>query len=314
MMNQQLSRDLGSSSQSNSDMDGNQILRSRIEEQSTLIVSLKTRNDQLLAKINSAESQNLKLIEQQNLLQEELNKDAHRFKVLEDRFNELADHNKEIIKIKDEYKVSLEKLTLENANLRNQLNAKESQKIVDFYNQIEGLNKELENERQLSANQKTENTKIRAELAELQEKFGKVTAEFTDLTATHEKTIADHKSEKEVLVKDLTATKTALKACKVEVKTLVESNFSRAQMIEALNSENKLKNEAISSLKFEIQKLKDKWKNEIDKVDSNYRIKCLLDEIAGFKNRISQLDLHRDQLKNQLSSEKLLNERLRSYE
>jgi len=231
--------------------------------------------------------------------------------------------------LKNEYKSTVEKLTLENSNLRNQLNEVDSKKICDFYNEIESLNQSLEEARNLEMNQKSENIKIRAEHAEILSKFEKLNLEFQQLLAENEKEILKNENFNKTyldnenipntaivpnLKKDVSELKLQNENFKLEIKNLVETNFKRANTIDQLNSENKSKNDEILKLKDEILKLTDRWKKESDKVDSNYRIKSLMEEIEGYKDDIFRLDMHRGQLKNQLSSEKMLNERLRSYE
>merc|ERR1712226_1707647 len=151
----------------NSVMDGNDILRSRIEEQSNLIVSLK----------------------QQNVFKDQIYKDTKRFEILEQRFDHLAKYNEETIRVKDEYKTRVEKLTLENTNLKNELNAKESQKIIDFYNEIESLNKKLQIESNLNEELQQNNKKLIKDEIILKENFSNLTAKFNNLVMNHEKLV-----------------------------------------------------------------------------------------------------------------------------
>ena len=97
------------------------LLRSRIEEQSRLIMILKQRGDEYIRKNQILEKQNKELydnIEHYNTDVKDLEKKCD---LLNSRFNDLADNHEELIKIKDDYKKNNVVLKEENQKLKVEL-------------------------------------------------------------------------------------------------------------------------------------------------------------------------------------------------
>ena len=299
-------------------MDGNTILRNRVEEQSSLICSLKSRNDHLLSKINAAEKQNLALVNNQAILKQQIEEDSKRFELLETRFDDLSKYNNEIIAIKNEYKQTIEKLTEENASIRNQLNEKDSQRIIDFYNQIDELKVQLAEKDATIGRKESEILKKVTENSKLKEKLSQINK---TVIPNLEKSLKisqsenDHSNKK---IEELIVTKENLEANiaqnKTEIKNLINTSFSRAQKIEELEHLIEKRDSAVKNLKIEVQELKDKWELEKEKVDRDYKIKMLQQALNDFKGQFEALNLHKNRLKKELSNEKILNQKLRNYQ
>ena len=97
------------------------LLRSRIEEQSRLIMILKQRGDEYIRKNQILEKQNKDLyekIENYNTDVKELEKKCD---LLNNRFNDLAENHEELIKIKDDYKKNNGALKDDNQRLKLEL-------------------------------------------------------------------------------------------------------------------------------------------------------------------------------------------------
>ena len=307
-----------SDNHSNLEMDGNTILRNRVEEQSSLICSLKSRNDHLLSKINAAEKQNLALVNNQAILKQQIEEDSKRFELLETRFDDLSKYNNEIIAIKNEYKQTIEKLTEENASIRNQLNEKDSQRIIDFYNQIDELKVQLAEKSATIREKESEIGKKVSENSELNEKLSHINK---TIIPNLEKSLKisqsenDHSNQK---IEELIVTKENLEANivqnKGEIKNLINTSFSRAQKIEELEHVIEKRDSAVKNLKIEVQELKDRWELEREKVDRDYKIKMLQQALNDFKGQFEALNLHKNRLKKELSNEKILNQKLRNYQ
>ncbi|KAK1789009.1 hypothetical protein P4O66_014967, partial [Electrophorus voltai] len=94
------------------------MLRSRIDEQSSLICILKQRADEMLLRCQALERINGELEMLQTAVQAELESERERSAQLEKRFMDLAANHRELISFKDEYKRRNAELTKENRRLR----------------------------------------------------------------------------------------------------------------------------------------------------------------------------------------------------
>lgn len=94
------------------------MLRSRIDEQSQLICILKRRADDAVLRAGTLERVNRELEKFRENAQEMLDVEMKRSKMLERRFEELAENHEELIRFKDEYKRQNEQLRKENKELR----------------------------------------------------------------------------------------------------------------------------------------------------------------------------------------------------
>ena len=100
------------------DKTENAMLRSRIDEQSQLIMILKNRADEAITRIQTLEKINTELVSFRDNAKEQLDQEIRKFKLLDGRFNDLASNHEELIKYKDEYKRVNIELRRENELLR----------------------------------------------------------------------------------------------------------------------------------------------------------------------------------------------------
>jgi len=100
---------------------------------------------------------------------------------------------------------------------------------------------------------------------------------------------------------------------KRELDKMVSSNMKRGEMLSKLQSEKTDVENALEKAKKEIKQLQLKWKNQLEQIDVNYRIKSLQEQLEEAREEISGLEMHKTRLKNELNAEKLLNSRLRQY-
>lgn len=123
------------------DKTENAMLRSRIDEQSQLIMILKNRADEAVTRIQTLERINKELTDFRENAQEDLNHEIRKFNLLDARFNDLASNHEEMIKYKDEYKRVNADLRKENDRLKDE-NAKLFNSTIlekeDTIRQLEG--------------------------------------------------------------------------------------------------------------------------------------------------------------------------------
>ena len=105
---------------SEDDKNENALLRSRIDEQSQLIMFLKQRLDEAAISTKTIEKLNKELENKRDELRVELQLSTSRFNTLDARFNDLARNHEELIKFKDEYKRQNDVLNKENERLRSE--------------------------------------------------------------------------------------------------------------------------------------------------------------------------------------------------
>ena len=121
------------------DKTENAMLRSRIDEQSQLIMILKNRADEAVIRTQTLEKINSELIEFRENSTENLNHEIRKFNLLDKRFNDLAENHEELIKYKDEYKRVNVELRAENTRLRDENARLFSQAILEKDEMIQKL-------------------------------------------------------------------------------------------------------------------------------------------------------------------------------
>ncbi|KAM9484654.1 coiled-coil domain-containing protein 89 isoform 2-T2 [Salvelinus alpinus] len=119
------------------------MLRSRIDEQSSLICILKQRADDMLLRCQALERINSELEDLRADVQTELDKEKKRSMQLEQRFMDLAANHQELIHFKDEYKRQNAKLKQENERLREENEKLFSKDLQDKETVVLKLTQEL---------------------------------------------------------------------------------------------------------------------------------------------------------------------------
>lgn len=107
------------------------MLRSRIDEQSSLICILKQRADELLLRYQALQRINTEVEGQATGCQKELDSERKKAELIEKRFMDLAANNQAIIAFMDEYKNLNVQLKLENRQLQSENETLFSQKLQD---------------------------------------------------------------------------------------------------------------------------------------------------------------------------------------
>jgi hypothetical protein len=130
---------------SEDDKSENGMLRSRIDEQSQLIMILKQRADDVSRKSQTLEKINKEMIEFRENAKVMLDGEIRKYNMLNSRFDDLASNHQELIKIKDEYKRSNQDLRLESSRLREENERLFSGAIIEKDRQIADLDRKLTN-------------------------------------------------------------------------------------------------------------------------------------------------------------------------
>lgn len=123
--------------------DSTEMLRSRIDEQSSLICILKQRADELLLRCQAVQKINSEVESRATDCQRELDGERKKAELLERRFMDLAANNQSIIAFMDEYKSQNAQLKLENKELQSENEALFSQKLQDKEVLVEKLMQEI---------------------------------------------------------------------------------------------------------------------------------------------------------------------------
>ena len=113
------------------DATGTGMLRSRIDEQSSLICMLKQRADEVLLRYQAQQQINTELEGRLTDCQKELDSERKKAELLERRFMDLAANNQAIIAFMEEHKNENAQLKLENKQLQSENDTLFSQKLQD---------------------------------------------------------------------------------------------------------------------------------------------------------------------------------------
>lgn len=96
----------------------NALLRSRIDEQSQLIMMLKRRSDEATTNAQTLERINSELVEFRENAVQGLEEQMRKYNLLDERFMHLASNHEAMIQIKDEYKLQNAALRADNRRLQ----------------------------------------------------------------------------------------------------------------------------------------------------------------------------------------------------
>lgn len=111
--------------------DTTEVLRSRIDEQSSLICILKQRADEVLLRCQALQKINTELEGRVMDCQKELDSERKKAELLEKRFMDLAANNQAIIAFMEEHKNQNAQLKLENKQLQSENETLFSKKLQD---------------------------------------------------------------------------------------------------------------------------------------------------------------------------------------
>uniref|UniRef100_UPI0037E8535E coiled-coil domain-containing protein 89 n=1 Tax=Semicossyphus pulcher TaxID=241346 RepID=UPI0037E8535E len=239
------------------------MLRSRINEQSSLICMMKQRADELLLQFEALHKINTELESQMKDCQTELDGERKKADLIERRFMDLAANNQAIIAFMDEYKNQNGVLKLENDQLQAENETLFSQKLQDKEVFVQKLIQEI---KQLTEAYTKKENEYRENLAGCQSKL--------------QKQAAQHQAKEALLLGQVLVSqqqqREAVEMCKDLKMKLQKAGEEHAlkdtKMRESITSLNKEKDKLlhlsmergklIQVKQEEIQELETKWKEE----------------------------------------------------
>lgn len=312
------------------DKTENAMLRSRIDEQSQLIMILKNRADEAFARIATLERINKELTEFRDNAKDNIDHEIRKFNLLDKRFNDLASNHEEMIKYKDEYKRVNVELRQENEKLKDE-NARLFSKAIlekdDTIRQLEGklvtardqytsLETKYRNAIQ-EGRSKEEN--LRKEIQALQDKLrADVKALQHKLNDTEERLKgANYKLQNQIDSRQNAESEASGKIQQLtkEKDDLLDLAMQRGKIIQKEQTDNKMLKKKISDMEKAVQDMQEKFEREAAAVNANRAVRKLKDELDDAETKATEVTKEFEAYKKHTSAllkkEKELNERLR---
>ncbi|XP_062614701.1 coiled-coil domain-containing protein 89-like isoform X1 [Saccostrea cucullata] len=315
---------------SEDDKKENAMLRSRIDEQSQLIMILKQRADDVQGKSSTLERINKELMDFRGNAQEMLNAEIRKNSLLEKRFDELASNHQEMIKIKDEYKRSNQDLRQENSRLRDENSRLFSGAIVEKDQHISDLEKKLASlkeqtssqelrQRQIIQDLKVREQELQKEIQTLQEQYKTDVKNLNNKLQETEERLkgANYKLQNQLDDKKSAdfESQSRIQALTKEKDELLDLAMQRGKIIQKEQSENKKLQKKIEETERSIRSLEEKFEREAATVNANLQVRKLRDELSSAETRckeaIRDFEAFKKYSNTLLQKEKEINERLR---
>ncbi|XP_069110635.1 coiled-coil domain-containing protein 89-like isoform X2 [Argopecten irradians] len=307
------------------------MLRSRIDEQSQLIMILKQRADEVANKTKSVDRINDELISFRDHAKEMLDGEIRKYNILNARFDDLASNHQEMIKIKDEYKRSNKDLREENAHLRNENTrifsgaiAKKDEQIRELENKLGSLKEQcntLEHRNRHNAQEfRMKEEALQGDIRTLQEQFKKeVKSLQSKLQEAEERlksanyklqTQADNKksmdAEAQQKIQQLTK----------EKDELLDLAMQRGKIVHKEQTENKKLQQRIGEMEKAVRNMEEKFEREAAAVNSNLQVRRLREDLEDSSSRNkeiqSEFDAYKKHTNSLLQRERDINEKLRN--
>ncbi|XP_041807416.1 coiled-coil domain-containing protein 89 [Chelmon rostratus] len=310
--------------------DTTETLRSRIDEQSSLICILKQRADELLLRCQAVQKINTELEGQVTGCQKELDGERKKAQLLDKRFMDLAANNQAIIAFMDEYKNQNAQLKLENKELQSENESLFSQKLQDKEVFVQNLMQEI---KQLTEKYSNMEDKYREKLAGCQSKLMEQATQHQVKEASLLGQI--HNAQKQQRAAEEMCKDLKLKLQKVEEEHALREIHMRESTTSLTKEKDKLlylsmeRGKVIQDKQEEIQQLERKWKEEkkarveaqdrfeqeAEAVNTDVKVKSLqsaLDEsMIKYQKFKKDFEAFKEHSVNLLTKERELNKKLR---
>nr|KAG5709428.1 hypothetical protein BaRGS_029277 [Batillaria attramentaria] len=281
------------------------MLRSRIDEQSRLIMVLKQRADEEIIRAQTLDRVNKELIEFRDHADDLLKNELRKYNILEGRFQHLATNHEEMIKIKDEYKRVNQELREENARIKSENARLFSRAIQDKDARIQELEKKF-------ATMREQNSNMEAKLRQMQQDWhGREdglkqqlrhvtetsTAEIKDLqhrlqeseerlkSASHK--LQSQQDSRHTLEQDLSSKMAALTK---ERDELLDLAMQRGKLIQKEQFENKKLLKKAEDAEKQVRAMQDKFDQEAAAVNTNLQVKKLRGELADAEDKYAEME------------------------
>ncbi|XP_053373901.1 coiled-coil domain-containing protein 89-like [Mercenaria mercenaria] len=315
---------------SKDDKTENAMLRSRIDEQSQLIMILKNRADEAFTRISTLERINKELTEFRDNAQENINHEIRKFNILDKRFNDLASNHEEMIKYKDEYKRVNIELRQENERLKDENARLFSKALLEKDDTIRQLEGKLVTVRDQYTSLETKyrytiqegrgkEESLRQELQLIQDKLkADIKALQHKLSDTEERLKgANYKLQNQIDSRQNAESEASGKIQQLtkEKDELLNLAMQRGKIVQKEQSDNKVLKKKITDMEKSVFEMQEKFEREAAAVNANRAVKKLKDELDEAETRATEVTKEFDAYKKHttalLKKEKELNERLR---
>ncbi|XP_075334635.1 coiled-coil domain-containing protein 89 [Odontesthes bonariensis] len=312
------------------DLAERQMLRTRIDEQSSLICVLKHRADETLLRYQARQKINAELEDQVAHREKELDIERNRAEMLKKRFTDLAANNQAIISFMKEHKSQNDRLKLENERLQSENDSLFSQKLHDREVIVQKLTQELKLLREENMNKENEyRMKLAGCESELREQALQHKAEETSLLSQLRDAHQQHKNVMEMCEDLKLKVEDAKEQHALKEVNMKESVTNLTKEKDRLLSLCMERGKAIQEKQDEIQQLETKWREEkkarieaqdrfeleAETVNADERVKSLQaalnESFTNFQKLNKDLDAFKEHSANLLTQERDLNKKLR---
>ncbi|KAG7330979.1 hypothetical protein KOW79_004948 [Hemibagrus wyckioides] len=302
------------------------MLRSRLEEQSSLICMLKQRADEMLLRCQALERVNTELENLRDNMQKELQNEREKSEQQEQRFMDLAANHNELINFKDEYKQKNVKLMKENQSLREEneklfskeLQEKEetiyklSQELSDLNKKHRQSEKEYHDKATVSQMKLKELTDLHQEKEEsLHDKLHSIQKELKNALVMHADVVSKLKQnqERERLAEE------RIEALTKEKEKLLELSMQRGKIIQDKQEEIQELEKKKEMAENARQEAEDRFEKEAAAVNAELRVKQLQHALHKAEQTYTDLkkefEAYKKYSSDLLEQEKELNAKLR---
>ncbi|XP_033842303.1 coiled-coil domain-containing protein 89 [Periophthalmus magnuspinnatus] len=311
------------------DATNTEILRSRIDEQSTLISILKQRSDELLVRCQALQKINSELEDQITDCHEELEKERKKYETLEKRFMDLASNNQAIIVFKDEYKSQNVQLRQKNQQLQSENESLFSKKLQDKEAAVQNLTEEINQLKDKCAQKEHDyseridgfKAKFLKQTNDYEAREASLIEKLQSLEEIQRNTVALcddlkeqlKKTEEECTSKETNMTET-IAALHKEKDKFLQVSVERGKLIQEKQEELKQMEIKVREEKQRRTKAEERFKQESQLVNTNARVKSLqsvLDESATKYEKLKKdFEAFKEHSTNLLIYERELNKKL----
>jgi myosin heavy subunit len=299
----------------------NALLRSRIDEQSQLIMILKRRADEATESARMLQKQKSSLELENQQLSECIQLHVRRCNMLEARFNDLASNHQQMIEFKDEYKKKNAELQAENDLLRSQNSQLFSDSVQERDNKIavlEKLEAEKNEEIKMLADQCRKSQETRSQLTEQYE------LELNGIRkklSYADKCLEDTRTELQNLILSTSETnlqtQIQIQKLKKDKEELLELAMSRGRLIQEKQVENSQLQKKAENIEKAMKDLQAKYARDTAAVGIDQEVqrlqRCLIESYAANESIAREYETFKKHSQSLLQQEKELNERLRHF-
>ncbi|MBN3326412.1 CCD89 protein, partial [Atractosteus spatula] len=290
------------------------LLRSRIDEQSSLICILKQRADEMLLRCQALERINSELETLREDVHKELENERKRSSQLEQRFLDLAANHQELINFKDEYK--RQKAELKEENERLQLILQLTQELKDLAEQHKILEAEYKEKtngfqtklKELIITHQTKEASLQGELQDTQKQLKDAVEMCTELDLQLRRAM-----EKDALEESQLQQK--LEALVKEKDELLDLSMQRGRIIQDKQKEIQELEEKREEAEKARSAAEERFEKEAAAVEANLKVqdlqRCLDESEQSYNDLKKDFEAYKKHSSDLLAKEKELNAKLR---